>query len=317
MMLTHTNPDGTTNGFQSWFLHAERESQCIAFNAQNIPCQPGQMVSVKRGDQIGRIGDIGAPKHFHLHYEVRRSSGSGPVDPLVPLSQIVDPFGCVDSVIQTDPSACIGTLWIDPSKQSFTYTYVTHDFGPDINSNVWNIWSATGSNIWDFTYNYIGGYLHYAFKIYDYSGFYCSASCRLHVIFDRNPTSGFNAPDVLNISASEFPESSQNNHIYDASIQWNANGYHVSVYDETTASEYSDTDYPVSSPTGQIFDAFGSYVQWAVDGYPPSQSLYTSIDDAEFAADFSASIYGADITGTNGGGSSIATMPHAVHIATP
>lgn len=188
-----------------------------------------------------------------------------------------------------------------------SYTYIPHTFGPDINSNIWNIWAANGSNLWDFRYNYVNGFLHYSFKLHSYSGYYCSASCRLHVIWNKNPSTGFDANNVLTIRGAEFPESIQDDHVYTVDFQWKTGGYRVSVYDQTAAQQYSVTDYAVATPLSQVYDAFGDYYQWSVNGFPPGQPLYTSVDAATFASGFNAHVHGADVTGTDGGGFRIGT----------
>ena len=79
--------------------------------------------------------------------------------------------------------------------------------------------------------------------------------------------------------------------------------------DETAARQYSDNDYVIASSLTHTFDLFGNYFQWSVNGYPPGQPLYLGISDAGFASAFSARVYGAAPTGTDGGGYTIATPP--------
>src|SRR6267154_2739046 len=78
-----------------------------------------------------------------------------------------------------------------------SYTYTAYEFGPDINGHVWNIWASAGSNVWNWSSNYVNGFLHYSFKVLDYSGAYCSGSCRVHIVWDKNPTAGFVSNDVV------------------------------------------------------------------------------------------------------------------------
>ncbi|HMR90127.1 MAG TPA: SBBP repeat-containing protein, partial [Saprospiraceae bacterium] len=183
-----------------------------------------------------------------------------------------------------------------------TYSYTNGlGFGTDINGNNWNIWSANGSNIWDWQSNYVNGYLHYSFKVFNYSGFYCSGSCRYHNIWSKNPNLGFELSDVMAHDISVFPENNQNNHIYQVNIQWNANGYNALVYDITSGTQYSDNDYthPVNSNT---YDSWTwGYSVW---------SNGTGYNDGEpnlHASQWTGNVYQDGPTGTIGGGGDIRT----------
>jgi hypothetical protein len=99
------------NGYETWYLHADEGSECIAFSHdKKTECkksdrsrpQPGDRIDVKAGQQIARIGETGASGAFHLHFEVRFGD-----------DQLVDPYGCAASVEATDPFGCAGKLWID------------------------------------------------------------------------------------------------------------------------------------------------------------------------------------------------------------
>ena len=199
-------------------------------------------------------------------------------------------------------TTCTVTLTASKSvtvSYAHTYTYTNGlGFGPDINGNVWNIWSANGSNVWDWQQNYVGGYLHYAFKVYDYAGFYCSASCRSHNVWDTNPALGFEVGNVLGNDISVFPESNQNNHIYQVDIQWNGGGYHESIFDLTGASAYSaDYAYAVNA---QTYDSW-TWSAWWYGG------AYTDENASAHASQWTNAPYGYEVTGTTGGGGDIRT----------
>jgi sugar lactone lactonase YvrE len=191
---------------------------------------------------------------------------------------------------------------------AYSYTYTNGlGFGTDIAGNVWNIWSANGSNIWDWHQNYVGGYLHYAFKIYDYAGYYCSGSCRYHNVWDKNPTFGFETWDVLGNDGGIFPESNENNHVYQVDVQWNGGGYHTSVYDITAGSAYSTNDYayPIDSNT---FDSW----TWGSSFW--NGHAYTDESASAHALQWTSTVYGDSVTGTTGGGGDVRTDALPVYL---
>jgi len=184
----------------------------------------------------------------------------------------------------------------------FTYTNGL-GFGPDVDGNLWNIWSANGSLVWDWQHKYVGGYLHYQFKVYDMPGLYCSGSCRYHNIWGKDPTEGFNLADVVHDSYI-FPESNQNAHTYRVDIQWNATGYHAFVFDLTDNLAYSEQDY-FHSVTSATHDSWTwGYSYW---GLPPYET-YPDEEPSDHATNWRSSVSFADsVTGTSGGGDDVRT----------
>jgi hypothetical protein len=195
------------------------------------------------------------------------------------------------------------TLILSPqTAHASTYTYTNGlGFGTDISSNVWNIWSANGSNIWDWHQDYVGGYLHYTFKILDYSGFYCSGSCRYHNVWLKDPTTGFETWDVLGHDTGVFPENNQNNHKYQVDIQWNSTGYHASVYDITASTQYSDQDYTYSVDSNTYDSWTWGYSFWS------GGTAYNDEDASTHASQWTGTIYQDGATGTSGGGGDVRT----------
>ncbi|MHB8660666.1 MAG: hypothetical protein ACYC75_01855 [Minisyncoccota bacterium] len=194
------------------------------------------------------------------------------------------------------------TLILSPqTAHAYTYTYTDNlGFGTDVDGNVWNIWSANGSNVWDWNQDYVGGYLHYAFKVLDYSGYYCSGSCRYHNVWDKDPSTGFETWDELGHDSGTFPENNQNNHKYQVDVQWNATGYHVSVYDITASSEYSDNDYTYSVDANTYDSWTWGYSYW-------TSGAYTDEDASTHASNWTGTIYQDGATGTTGGGGDVRT----------
>jgi pimeloyl-ACP methyl ester carboxylesterase len=194
---------------------------------------------------------------------------------------------------------------ININAQTSTYSYTNGlGFGKDIKGNLWNIWSSNGSNVWEWNSNYINGYLHYSFKVLNYSGFYCSGSCRFHNIWSKNPNLGFEISDVLVHEGAGFPESNQNDHIYQVDIQWNSKGYHVSVYDITANTQVSDNDYnyPVNKST---YDSWTyGYALWDIN-----TGAYTDENASEHALKWQDSVAYSKQTGAleRGGGNDIRT----------
>ncbi len=198
---------------------------------------------------------------------------------------------------------------------AYTYSYTAYDFGLDASSNNWQVWYANGSNVYNWAQNYVGGYLHYTFTIQDYGGgFYCSASCRGLFVYDKNPTTGFETSDIITNEGIGAPQNNMNNHTYAVDIQFNATGYHESVYDNNTATEYSDADVAITvTPSTYITFAWNG-----TSGLGGGGGLGTE-SPSDHAASFMSTGYafpsgqggGGDIyttalpiEGTGGGGSS-------------
>lgn len=95
----------------------------------------------------------------------------------------------------------------------------------------WQVWAFNGSNIYDWSDTYIGGYLREHFKIQAYSDFWCS-NCLQRGIFRRgDPRLGFQYYD-LSLSYSNLeknPQNNMNNKIYDVNIQWDSGGYSYEI----------------------------------------------------------------------------------------
>src|SRR3989344_395630 len=189
-----------------------------------------------------------------------------------------------------------------------TFTYTAYDFGPDVNGNIWNIWASNGSNVWDWHADYVNGFLRYTFKVHNYPNFYCGGSCRIHVIWNKDPTTGFTSADT-SFRGDLFPQNNQNNHIYNVDIQWNVNGYHVSVYDETAGQPYSEADYvvPVTSTT---YDAFTFQMFWGF--YYGPTFFYFEETPTDHANNFLFQLHYQERTGTSGGGYDVRTTARPV-----
>jgi hypothetical protein len=167
---------------------------------------------------------------------------------------------------------------------AYTYTYTPYDFGADASANNWQVWSANGSNVYDWNQNYVGGYLHYTFDIY------CSASCRGLFVYDKDPATGFESYDVLTNEGIGAPQNNQNNNHYAVDIQFNSTGYHESVYDIDTSTEFSDADVSITvTPTTFIALAWNG-----TSGYGTTES------PSDHASQWLGSVYGE--TGFSGGG---------------
>ena len=159
-----------------------------------------------------------------------------------------------------------------------------------------NIWSANGSNVFDWQVNYLNGYLQYSFKVLTYSGFYCSGSCRYHNIWDKDPTLGFELSNVVHHN-STFPENNQDNNIYQVNVQWNATGYHVAVTNFANGVKYSDQDY--SYQVNQ--NTYDSWT-WGYSIWDINSGAYYQIDANTHASAWTSNIYMSAPTGENGGG---------------
>jgi hypothetical protein len=181
---------------------------------------------------------------------------------------------------------------------AYTYTYTAYDFGLDASSHNWQVWSANGSNVYNWSQNYVGGYLHYTFTIQDYGGgFYCSASCRGLFVYDKDPSTGFETSDILTNEGIGAPQNNMNNHTYAVDIQFNSTGYHESVYDNNTSTEYSDADVSITvTPTTYIALAWNG-----TGGYGATES------PSDHAAAFGSTGYA--FPSGQGGGSDIYTTP--------
>ena len=182
-----------------------------------------------------------------------------------------------------------------------TYTYTNGlGFGTDVQGHQWNVWAATGSNVWSWQASYNNGFLHYTFKVLDYSGYYCSGSCRYHNVWSKDPTTGFELADVVANQPGLFPESLQNDHQYQVDVQWSASGYRVSVFDLTSNAPYSDVFYPLTV-TSQTFDSW----TWSGLWYP--DFAYRDETPTQHTEQWTADVYDQGPTGVSGGGGDIRT----------
>lgn len=98
-----------SNGYETWYLHALRGSECVAFGTCPVPPSPGDTVSVAAGQKIAEVGNTGTSS-YHLHFEVRKGS-----------NQPVDPFGC-SHASRDDDLACRGRLWMQNSNSLDFFT---------------------------------------------------------------------------------------------------------------------------------------------------------------------------------------------------
>lgn len=187
--------------------------------------------------------------------------------------------------------------------RSPTYTYTNGlGFGTDVLGNQWNVWSANGSNIWNWQQDYVGGYLHYRFLINNYVGFYCSGSCRYQNVWSKDPTTGFELSDVVSHDVGLIPENYQNGHTYSVDVQWSATGYRVSTVDLTDGSVIPDSDVtrPVTATT------YSSWT-WGTSEWGPSGSSFSYRESIDHARLWQSSVYGEAATGVSGGGGDIRT----------
>jgi len=192
--------------------------------------------------------------------------------------------------------------WDGSPRSGPSYTYTNGlGFGPDTAGHAWNIWSANGSNVWDWHQDYVDGYLHYRFKVLDYASFYCSGSCRFHNIWNKDPTSGFELADVVAHDTGVFPESNQNNHVYQVDIQWIASGYHGSVFDITDGVNYSDQDY-AHGVTATTYDSW----TWGTSLWSSGVS-YRDEESTDHMSQWLADVYGEGATEITGGGGDVRT----------
>ncbi len=188
-------------------------------------------------------------------------------------------------------------------------------FGNDPSGNPWNIWGAGASNVWHWTHDYVGGYLHYRFLVNNFSAGTYPGPERHHTVWSKDPATGFDVQDIVAQDVNLFPEGNLNNHTYQVDVQWSAAGYHVTVFDVTDGVQYSSQGYarPVTVAT---HDAWGPVTNWSTLAYvlygfnPPSHPLgivYFDEGAVDHAAQWRGTLPGQAATGTAGGGYDVRT----------
>lgn len=141
-----------------------------------------------------------------------------------------------------------------------SYIYIPKNtFGSNNgDGNNWQAWSFNGSNIFDWTDTYVGGYLHERFKIQAYGGGYYCGQCLQRGVFNHDPQKGFEPGDVKLSNLEANPQNNENDTVYLVSIQWDNTGYSYEISHDDAVDYSGHTD--VSDITNDTWVGWdGSY----------------------------------------------------------
>lgn len=128
--------------------------------------------------------------------------------------------------------------------------YVPFPFGANNgDGNNWQNWAFNGSNIYDWSDNYVNHYLHEQFKVHRYgSDTFSCGNCLVRGVFNRNPLEGFEPSNLILVNALDGSNPQfYYNGIYDIDLQWDATGYtytfsHDGILNETGHQDIANLD---------------------------------------------------------------------------
>jgi hypothetical protein len=117
------------NGLSTLYLHMQVGSIPCTKDVANPCVRGGVGVPVKRGDEIGRVGKVGASGP-HLHFEVFKSSNLRNYNPYNTVGALLDPYCANQSVSQH----CAGYLWETESqvKSKLADTFDGNSLSPSV-----------------------------------------------------------------------------------------------------------------------------------------------------------------------------------------
>lgn len=110
-------------------------------------------------------------------------------------------------------------------------------------SRDWQVWSFNGSNVYDWSNNYVDNYLRQQFKIQAYAGGIWCSQCLQVGVFSHDPQSGFETSDIIYIGGLDAnPQNNMNGVTYDVVIKWDSTGYTYTILDGLTVVSTGHTN---------------------------------------------------------------------------
>ncbi len=184
-----------------------------------------------------------------------------------------------------------------------TYVYIPKNtFGTNNgDGNDWQVWTFSGSYIYDWSDTYVNNCLKQNFKIQSLLGYSCG-QCLQRGIFNHNPEMGFEPSDVtMSYYENNRPQNGGTGLLYEVTTQWDATGY---TYTTMEAGVLYGTGHIDVSNVDQ-----NMYVGW--DG---SHNNFQTFPSGTYDGFFHPSGYGNPNLPDYFAGSSMVIKPYAVYV---